>query len=224
MLKIFTNMKSQWKIVLLVVALLFVQAICDLSLPTYTSKLIDTGIQNNGIEYATPEKIRAEQYEKIAIFMTEKEREVWIDSYELKGEVYELKDTSKESLEEKDTYFQTPIAIYYMITQSMNENSETNQEITQSADMANMDPTQIRKQMDKTIQSMGDTMLHSAAIAFTKAENEADTVDMNLGSIQTGYLWRTGGIMLLMTLLMAVASTVLFLFQIMKWTNFQPHP
>ena len=65
MFKIIKTMKSQWKAVIVVVLLLFVQAICDLSLPNYTSQLIDVGIQNSGVEYATPTVIRAEQFEKV---------------------------------------------------------------------------------------------------------------------------------------------------------------
>ncbi len=74
MFKIIKTMKSQWKAVIVVVLLLFVQAICDLSLPNYTSQLIDVGIQNSGVEYATPTVIRAEQFEKVQLFMTEEER------------------------------------------------------------------------------------------------------------------------------------------------------
>ena len=83
MFKIIKTMKSQWKAVIVVVLLLFVQAICDLSLPNYTSQLIDVGIQNSGVEYATPTVIRAEQFEKVQMFMTEEERTSWQSAYAL---------------------------------------------------------------------------------------------------------------------------------------------
>ena len=57
MFKIFRYMKDQWYWIVLVVVLLIVQAQCDLSLPEYTSKIIDTGIQNQGIEHGVPELI-----------------------------------------------------------------------------------------------------------------------------------------------------------------------
>ena len=54
MIKILKNMKHQWKAVIAIILLLFVQAICDLSLPNYTSNLIDVGIQNSGGHRSTP--------------------------------------------------------------------------------------------------------------------------------------------------------------------------
>ena len=57
MSRIIKNVLPYWKSIVLVFALLIVQAVCDLSLPAYTSDIIDTGIQNGGIEHTVPEKI-----------------------------------------------------------------------------------------------------------------------------------------------------------------------
>lgn len=54
MRSILKNMKPQWKAVVLILLCLLVQAVCDLSLPAYTSSLIDVGIQSSGVEYAVP--------------------------------------------------------------------------------------------------------------------------------------------------------------------------
>ena len=64
--KLFKNLKPYWKSVLVIVVLLVVQAFCDLSLPQYTSDIIDTGIQNSGVEHILPEKITAEVPERPA--------------------------------------------------------------------------------------------------------------------------------------------------------------
>ena len=61
--KLFKNLKPYWKSVLMIVVLLVVQAFCDLSLPQYTSDIIDTGIQNSGVEHILPEKITAEEFQ-----------------------------------------------------------------------------------------------------------------------------------------------------------------
>ena len=53
-MQIFRNLKPYWKSVIIIALLLVLQAYCDLSLPDYTSKLIDTGIQNYGIENCGP--------------------------------------------------------------------------------------------------------------------------------------------------------------------------
>lgn len=57
-MQIIKNLKPYWKSVLIIVLLLIVQAYCDLALPDYTSKLIDTGIQNYGIDHCSPLQIR----------------------------------------------------------------------------------------------------------------------------------------------------------------------
>ena len=60
MSKIFKNMIPYWKSIVIIIALLFVQAWCDLALPSYTSDIIDVGIQNNGVEHIVPEALTAE--------------------------------------------------------------------------------------------------------------------------------------------------------------------
>ena len=115
MMTMIRYMKKQWKTVIAVIVLLFVQAICDLSLPSYTSDLIDVGIQNSGIEFATPTVIRASEYQKVQTFMTPEEKELWTDSYEM-GEDghYHVKDDSSSNMEKLDETFTHPILITYM--------------------------------------------------------------------------------------------------------------
>ena len=71
MSKIFKNMIPYWKSVIIILALLFLQAWCDLSLPSYTSDIIDVGIQNSGVEHVIPMKMTREDYEAARMFMTE---------------------------------------------------------------------------------------------------------------------------------------------------------
>ena len=60
MSKIFKNIAPYWRSVIIILALLFVQAWCDLSLPSYASDIIDVGIQNRGVEHVIPEEITEE--------------------------------------------------------------------------------------------------------------------------------------------------------------------
>ena len=80
--KLFKNLRPYWKSVLLITVLLVVQAFCDLSLPQYTSDIIDTGIQNSGVAHILPEKIMAEEFDNAQLFMTEAEQMQWQDSYD----------------------------------------------------------------------------------------------------------------------------------------------
>lgn len=105
MFRIMKYMKGYANLVALIVVLLVVQAFCDLSLPQYTSDIIDTGIQNKGIVNILPEKMRSEEFEYAQMMMTEEEISDWKDSYEKKDEFYERKELSKEELERLDEEF-----------------------------------------------------------------------------------------------------------------------
>ncbi len=72
--RIIKNLKPYWKTIIIIVLLLILQAVCDLALPQYTSDIIDTGIQNSGVEHVIPEAITASEYEKAQLFMTAQEK------------------------------------------------------------------------------------------------------------------------------------------------------
>ena len=74
MLKMFHYMKERWYYVVMIIVLLFVQAYCDLSLPDYTSKIVNVGIQQKGIEDGVPDTIRKESMEHLLLFLDEKEK------------------------------------------------------------------------------------------------------------------------------------------------------
>ena len=71
MSKIFKNMLPYWKGLIIVVALLVVQALCDLSLPAYTSDIIDVGIQNKGVEHVLPEAVTEDESTLAQLFMAD---------------------------------------------------------------------------------------------------------------------------------------------------------
>ncbi len=221
MLKIFGNMKKYWKSIIIIIALLFVQAVCDLSLPNYTSNLIDVGIQNSGIEYSTPKQLTPKNHSMVSLFMTDEEASLWESSYSLESDgLYHLKDASRESLKAKDEMFTTPIAIAYMFSKA--DSSQMGDSQSGGADLSalmKMDPSTlppaqlaelkgvfkgIRSSMDEKLSAMGSSIIHSSAVAFTKAEYEATGV--NISSMQTSYLWNTGIKMLVMALFMAMAA------------------
>ena len=114
--KIFKNMIPYWKPLILVLLLLFVQAWCDLSLPAYTSDIIDVGIQNQGITHILPEALTQEEYEKAELLMTDDEAAVWEESYTLNGSVYERNVTGEDRLEELDDTFLVPLLMNYQMS------------------------------------------------------------------------------------------------------------
>jgi ATP-binding cassette subfamily B protein len=111
MKKIFTNMLPYWYMVLAVLGLLIIQAYCDLSLPQYTSDMIDIGIQRHGISHILPEKITEEEMSYSTLFMDESEKSEWIDNYEKDGDVYVRRSMSESSLDDADEKFLIPIIL-----------------------------------------------------------------------------------------------------------------
>ena len=87
MIKILKNIKPFWKMAILIIFLLLIQAWCDLSLPQYTSEIIDTGIQNKGIEHVLPLKIKEDEFQNIQLFMTTKEQSLLKSSYQKEGKL-----------------------------------------------------------------------------------------------------------------------------------------
>lgn len=200
--KLIKNMKPYWKSIILLIVLLFVEVLCDLSLPNYTSSIIDVGIQNSGIEFATPIAIRSEEYEKIKIFMTDDEKNLWTNSYSLGDDGnYYIKDDSKENLKILDESFKTPIVIYYASSQMKDENAK---EMPSNMQMAMPNAQEIREQFSSQLNAMGDSILHSTAVAYTKSEYNA--LGLNTNKMQTDYLWKSGGIMIGATFIMIVAA------------------
>ena len=95
MKNIFRNLRPYWKTMIIMIFFLAVQAYCDLSLPQYTQDIIDTGIQNKGVEHILPERINADEYHSAQIFMTKKEKNAWTDAYQKTGSRYEQKDADQ---------------------------------------------------------------------------------------------------------------------------------
>ena len=83
MFKIFKHLKNSSFIIFIIILLLAGQATCELSLPTYTSNIINIGIQQGGIENPAPEVIRAKQINKLFVFMSDKNKDTVLDNYKL---------------------------------------------------------------------------------------------------------------------------------------------
>ena len=78
--RIFKNLVPYWKSVIMILVLLVLQAFCDLSLPQYTSDIIDVGIQNKGVGHVMPEAVTEDEYNLAQLFMTDSEKKIWEES------------------------------------------------------------------------------------------------------------------------------------------------
>lgn len=116
MSKIAKNMLPYWKSVIIILALLMVQAMCDLALPSYTSDIIDVGIQNSGVEHVVPEKITEGELQTAQFIMTDDEADVWKSLYKEKDGYYELKDLSEDKLNQADEELTVPLIMNYQMS------------------------------------------------------------------------------------------------------------
>lgn len=201
-------MKDQWYWIVFVIVLLIVQAQCDLSLPEYTSKIIDTGIQNQGIEHGVPELITGEEYQKLTMFMTKEEQADWESIYEETDDGnYHLTITEDpERWTEADQEFQTVILLNASMRKMSEESLQTMTEKMLQAQESDRDQMirQMREEMESQTEQIGSTMLTSIAISYAAEEYQAAGGDIH--ALQRQYLLKTGGKMLALTLLMAAAA------------------
>ena len=226
--KIFKQLARHWAACLAVVALLFVQAYCDLSLPDYTSRIVDTGIQQGGIESPLPETVRQSTLDALSLLMSEEDADALQNAYgyylqddgvlKLRSD---LTDAERTALEEAVT---TPDIVLYMAA-AQNANAPAGDEAeamtaaptaedldavcAQFAAMAQMpgfSREMIQQQLASAMEQVDETTLSSMASQATLLvclEYEAQGVSHD---VQMAYLFRVGGQMLALTLLMVVVA------------------
>ena len=218
MLKMFHYMKERWYYVVMIIVLLFVQAYCDLSLPDYTSKIVNVGIQQKGIEDGVPDTIRKESLEHLLLFLDEKEKAKEEDAYTLKDDVYKRNDVTKEERDELNSI----LAIPMMAAGSLEDEEKAAEIKTQMGLPEESDLWQVLEQLPQEqldamkdsltekIKEMPESIVTQAAVQFVQTEYEAQGIDVDAMQIQ--YLMTSGLKMLAMALvIMLAAVSVTFL-------------
>ena len=256
--KILKNLAPYWKSIILILALLFIQAFCDLSLPAYTSDIIDVGIQNNGISHTIPESITADEYNTAEIFMKDSEKKLWEASYKNDGKIYKLKDSAIEKWNTLDKKLRVPLLLNYEmshISKSQLKKIEASfgAGANKSASGSNAAPgnkpgsaamadafsslkskdgytdirplflqmakagqlpadtiSNSRKQVEKTLDTMGESLASSMGVAYAVAVDSKAGMDMD--AIQTAYLIHKGLQMVLLALLQAAMAVLVAFF------------
>ena len=225
MTKIFKQLGRHWAACLAVVALLVVQAYCDLSLPDYTSKIVDTGIQQGGIESPVPDTVRDTTLQALELLMTEDDAALADAAYgdpDADGVRMLNSDADTAALE---SAFTTPDIVLYMAAA---QNAATAAGTTETVTPTSYDLDAVATQFAAMAQAPGAREMLQAQLAA--AASQDDSVADSLSSqamllvaleydaqgiahdVQMSYLLRTGGQMLALTLLMvSVAIAVGFI-------------
>lgn len=230
MRKLFQFLKPYAPRVLLILCVLVVQAYCDLSLPTYTSNIVNVGIQQSGIDEEIPENISEEEMNRLLLFVSEDDRQDIQDAYEKSsesfdydGEVLTLKDSVKSDNEKLDALTEE-MKLPMMLTAGFENGSDTTKQMEgqlkeQMSQVPGiekmsvfdifgmMDDTQraaivdkITEQMDK----MPDSILDQAATSYVKSTYEQ--IGLDTGYMSTVYILKTGAKMLGLAALGMAAS------------------
>jgi ATP-binding cassette subfamily B protein len=208
MKKIIKYLKPFTFSIIIVIGLLYTQAMCELSLPDYMSDIINVGIQQGGIDNTAPDVIRKSEFEKITLFLNDKDKENVLSSYTLykKGDkkhlndypilkdedVYKLKDLNSEELSKLETIMSNSIVAVYGIE------NETFGSLESMGIPKNSDPFKIfsalpkeqlaliTNKIDEKMKSIPDSMVDQASIAYIKSEY--NVIGINTGDIQKNYI------------------------------------
>ncbi len=221
--------------ILLSIILLFVQANADLALPDYLSKIVNNGIQQNGVENAVPEAIRQSEMDRLFIFMNAEEQEQVLNAYLLVDStaldvdqylnnypaladepIYVLQDVDQTEIDKLNPIMGKALVVVSGIEQMIADPTNA----PPLGDGFDFDPSMIPPGMDifemlaslpseqlseisetteEMFASLGDNMINQMAVGVVKTEYEA--LGMDTGKLQTNYIMRTGGTMLLISLL-----------------------
>ena len=219
MLKMFRYVKDKWYAIIMIVALLFLQAYCDLSLPDYTSRIVNVGIQQKGVEDGVPEEIREETMQKLFLFMSDEEQKQVEEQYTVKDGIYTLNKIDKETRDELNSLFGVPMLAVSGMSEDNEETAKMKEQMHLPADadifqvLMQMPKEQLSQMMSAMTEKMGDmpeTIVTQAATSFVQKEYVEMGKDAD--KMQTDYIILTGLKMLGLALLgMLAAILVTFL-------------
>ena len=230
MKNLFKYASEHWKALLAIVAILIVQAYCDLSLPAYTSDIVNVGIQQGGVEDHIPDAISAEDMETLLLFTSEKDGKTVLSAYEKDDKTYEeqayvLKDTVKEDTDRTEK-LSGILAAPMMMAAGFESGSDMTADIEEqlkaqlppemiSEDMTVLDILKMMPQeqkqafvseIEKKTEELPDTITEQAAVNYVK-EAYAD-LGIDMDELQFRYLFSTGAKMIGLAFLGMVASVL----------------
>ena len=227
MLKILKNLKQSWMSVLIIVSLLCVQAAVDLELPNYTSKIVNTGIQAGGIEYAVPETVSPDDMDAILLFSNEDEKILENYATDNSDGNYVIKDLKEIEKEELEQIMTKPIIISRTVQKEEMANQikeqilanvpDEQKEMFQNMSIIDILKTMPEEQLNqmlsestKQIDEMQDSIKSQAAVAYVKEIYKDAGVDTD--KLQINYIIIAGLKMLaLAAISMASGITIMML-------------
>lgn len=191
--------------ILSLVVVLGVRVVAELALPTYTSNIVDTGIQQSGIEDAVPRKISEKSLNALELFMSDDEIKQVTENYTKDGNTYILNNVSDETRMKLNNIFKETMTV---VLGAKSNNTDLNQ-IAQGVQAGVVSKDTLTDQRKKAISELGnsaDMMTKQGGISFVKEEYKQVGIDTN--EIRTNYLKEVGFMMIIVTLISGIASVI----------------
>ena len=210
-MRIIKNLAQHKLVVLMVVVLLCVQAACDLALPNYTSDIVDTGIQQQGVQDVAAEQLTGRTHDLVAMMLPESEEQMFADAYAQNEDgTYSLTESGKRDRAALDDAMALPMTVTCYADQIAELDLD---QVKTAYDQGMVGKDDIQAMLDRARGSMGDmadTLIAQQGLAAARAEYEQ--LGYDLDAMQMDYLAATGAKMLgLAALGMAIAVMVGFL-------------
>ena len=210
-MRIIKNLAQNKLVVLLIVVLLCVQAACDLALPNYTSDIVDTGIQQQGVQDVAAEQLTGRTHDLVAMMLPEPEEQMFADAYAQNEDgTYSLTESGKRDRAALDDAMALPMTVTCYADQIAELDLD---QVKAAYDQGMIGKDDIQAMLDRARGSMGDmadTLIAQQGLAAARAEYEQ--LGYDLDAMQMDYLAATGAKMLgLAALGMAIAVMVGFL-------------
>ena len=210
-MRIIKNLAQHKLVVLLIVVLLCVQAACDLALPNYTSDIVDTGIQQQGVQDVAAEQLTERTHDLVAMMLPESDEQMFADAYAQNEDgTYTLTESGKRDRAALDN----AMALSMTVTCNADQIAELDLDQVKAAyDQGVIGKADIQTMLDRARESMGDmadTLIAQQGLAAARAEY--GQLGYDLDAMQMDYLVATGAKMLgLAALGMVIAVMVGFL-------------
>ena len=191
--------------ILSLVVVLGVRVVAELALPTYTSNIVDTGIQQSGIEDAVPSKISEKSLNTLELFMSDDEIKQVTENYTKDGNTYILNNVSDETRMKLNNIFKETMTV---VLGAKSNNTDLNQ-IAQGVQAGVVSKDTLTDQRKKVISELGnsaDMMTKQGGISFVKEEYKQVGIDTN--EIRINYLKEVGLMMIFMTFISGLGSII----------------
>ena len=194
MTKLFKYLKQSWVAIFTILILLALQATTELSLPTYTSNIVNVGIQQSGIENATIKAIRESEMNKLTTFMNDSDKEKVLDNYKLvnkdnlskeefnnykkeypvikKESLYVLSTKDKDTIDKLSNILSKPMLIVYNMENSSEDNKISDSMISKMTGQNNMSANMDKSQMAKFMDDNGDFDIFAYINAMPKEQKK----------------------------------------------------